>query len=447
MAPSLDYRRAPRTLPLAAGVIVRHGGTLMARTSWRYGFSICALVMTGCVNKPARDANSPTLVAEDIGRTMALIDAEYADVVPRERLYRGAVRGMLTELDPHSSYFDPQEFKELQEHTSGSRVGIGVELDLRGGRVRVIAPVEGAPAFRAGVRPGDELLAVDGHAVEIDGADKVLRRLRGDAGSQVRLKFRRGAATLDIALTREALHFDCASSKTLANGIWYLRIRSFQQQCHEEVMRAWKKAAATKPARILLDMRSNPGGLVTEAVALADEWLEQGDIVSLYARGELRESSPASSGGAFVGIPTVVLLNRWSASASEILAGALKDAKAARIVGEQSYGKGTVQAVVALPSGGGMALTIARYTTPSGRYIQGQGIVPEVQFEQAAAADAPPDMPRESEIPGALAAPKGHQEKPLSTVRLEGVRDGAAPLSDEDTWARAALGLFAERAP
>ncbi len=417
----------------------------MARTSFStkvgklgLALSLALAVAMGCGGTARRGAHDPTRVAEDLGRAMALIDAGYTDIVARDRLYRGAVRGMLAELDPHSSYFDAEEFSELQAQSSGDRVGIGVELDLRGGRARVIAPIEGGPAARAGVQSGDEIVGVDGHTAELEGPEKMLRRLRGEAGRTVTLSIRRGEAELKLILARDSLHFACSVTHTLSGELWYLRIRSFQQGCHQEISRAWESLPKPKPKGILLDLRANPGGLVTEATSLADEWLEHGDIVRLYARGAMRESTPASAGGMWVGIPTVSLVNRWSASAAEILAGALQDAAAATIAGEPSYGKGTVQAVVPLPSGGGMALTIARYTTPSGRYIQGQGIVPDVLFEQSASALTSFALRRESELPGALAAPIAQPRRSTKNVHIAGSVDNAALLSDNDAWALAA---------
>ena len=255
---------------------------------------------------------------------------------------------------------------------------------------------------------------------------------------------------MNVTVVREALHFACAVTKPVESGFWYLRIRSFQRDCHGEIMRAWTALPEPKPRGILLDMRGNPGGLVNEAVALADEWLEHGDVVRLYTRGVLRESTSAHEGGAWVGLPTVAIMSRWSASASEILAGALRDAndteragasapRGARIVGELSYGKGTVQAVVPLPSGGGVALTIARYTTPSGRYIQGQGIVPHVAIEQAQAAASASDMPRESELPGALLAPTAQIQVSERTVHIAGIMDRISVPSANDAWAAVAL--------
>lgn len=401
------------------------------------GVGICFGALS-CGSSRPPGAVSPTRVAEDIGRAMALIDAEYTDVPTRERLYKGAVRGMLAELDPHSSYFDSAEFEDLKASSSGNRVGIGVELDLRGGRARVIAPLEGGPAARAGVLAGDEIVAVDEHRLDREGAERTLRRLRGEAGSSVTLTLKRREAQPQLVVARDALHFNCTIHKSLEPPFWYLRIRSFQEGCHKEVMAAWDALPQPKPQGILLDLRGNPGGVVTEATGLADEWLERGDILKLYARGSLRERTAAEPGGQWVGVPTVVLLNRWSASASEILAGALRDSGAARIVGEQSYGKGTVQAVVSLPSGGGMALTIARYTTPSGRYIQGQGIVPQVLFAQSRAPNADTEVAREASLPGALQAPQGQAQQSERTVQLAGSFEESAPLREDDAWAAAA---------
>lgn len=427
----------------------------MARTLSHAALVGILALAASCGGAGPQGPQDPTRVAEDLGRAMAMIDAEYTDVIARDRLYKGAVRGMLAELDPHSSYFDAQEFKELQEQSSGDRVGIGVELDLRGGRARIIAPVEGSPAARAGVQSGDEIVSVDGHRLDLEGAEKTLRRLRGEPGQAAQLVLRRGTSDVSVTVTRESLHFACTVSKLMPRALWYLRIRAFQQGCHDEVMRAWSALPEPKPLGILLDMRGNPGGLVSESVSLADEWLERGDLVRLYSRGVLRESTPAHEGGAWVGTPTAVLMNRWSASAAEILAGALRDAsndpaavgspRGGLVVGELSYGKGTVQAVVPLPSGGGLALTIARYTTPSGRYIQGQGIVPHVLLEQARAPGSAADMPRESELPGALRAPasQGQAETPShvlrKTVHLAGILEATSLPSESDPWATAAF--------
>jgi carboxyl-terminal processing protease len=323
------------------------------------------------------EAQNPYQVVNQLGRVLVQVENHYVDPVERNKLVEGAIKGMVENLDPHSSYLPPDEWKEFQSDTEGKFGGVGLEVDGRGDKLIVIAPIEGSPAQRAGIKSGDQIVGVDGEDVIGQPLDKVVKRMRGAAGTKVK-----------ITMLREA-----------------------------------KGGVLTA---ILLDVRSNPGGLVDEATEIADEFLTSGGIYSMRHRGEVIEDLKARSGGAFADIPCVALVNEWSASASELLVGALQDNKRATVVGANTFGKGSVQSILPLPNGAGLKLTTARYYTPSGHAIQADGIHPDVRIESGpSGAQEVTKVTRERDLPGHL-PPEGPQGG--NTARDAGgvVLDGGA---------------------
>ncbi len=354
------------------------------------------------------EASSPYALIDQLARVLALTENEYVDPTSRNKLVEGAIKGMVAELDPHSSYMTPAEFAAFQSDTEGHFGGIGVEVDFKNDLLTVVAPMEGSPAEKAGIRPGDQVISVDGRALRGDRLDKVVTVLRGPKGSRVRITLRRPGVAEPIALelVREEIRVKSVDSKRLDHDVGYVRIKQFQAGTHDELLRA--AAALREPGKppiagLLLDLRNDPGGLVDEAEAVADELLDGGVIDSTRHRGKVVEEVRAHAGGAFVAMPVVVLVNEYSASAAELLAGALQDNHRAKLVGAPTFGKGLVQTIFDLPGGAGIRLTTMRYYTPSGRSIQAEGIHPDVTVEPppaAGAAQAP--VVRERDLDGHL---------------------------------------------
>jgi carboxyl-terminal processing protease len=326
---------------------------------------------------------------------MAHIENSYVDPVDEDRLIDGAIRGVVGTLDPHSSYLNAEEYALLESDTTGQFGGVGIEIDARGDYLTVITPIAGSPAARAGVRAGDELLSIDGRDARGLDVDEAVRRMRGAPGSRVRVVLqRRGQSDpLRIEMVREVVHVSSVESHAMEGGIGYLNIRSFQERSSDEVSRALDELTRSAGGRLrglVLDLRNDPGGLLDEAIFIADEFINEGVIVSTRGRnGAAQDEARAHSAGTRPDFPMVVLVNEYTASAAEILAGALQDHHRATLVGTRTFGKGSVQTVIDLPDGGALKVTIARYFTPSGRSIQAQGIAPDVQVEQVTLPEAP----------------------------------------------------------
>ncbi len=314
------------------------------------------------------------------------VENDYVDPVDRAKLVDGAIKGMVAELDPHSSYMSPDEFQAFQSDTEGKFGGIGVEVEMRNEQLVVLSPIEASPSARAGIRSGDVIVSVDGKDPAAGALDKLVEHLRGVPGSHVRVGIRRPGVADVIAfdLVREVIKVPSVSSTLLEGRVAYIRIKQFQEHTHDELLDAVAKLRARSGgalAGILVDMRSDPGGLVDQAADVADEFLDGGVIYTARHRGEIVDQVDAHPGGALSREPCVVLVNQYTASASELVAGALQDNRRATVVGERTFGKGSVQAIVALPGGGGMRLTVSRYYTPSGHAIQADGVHPDVAVE------------------------------------------------------------------
>lgn len=392
------------------------------------------------------EAQNPYQAVNQLGRVLVQVENHYVDPVERNKMVEGAIKGMVENLDPHSSYLPPDEWKQFQSDTEGKFGGVGLEVDGRGDKLIVIAPIEGSPAQRAGIKSGDQIVGVDGEDIVGQPLDKVVKRMRGAPGTKLKITVHRetgrgtatagapdsgiipnadagpngssadgGAAkiestgqTLTLEVTREVIHVSAVVYKLLEGNIGYMRIKQFQERTHSEMMQAAAKLRAESKggiSGILLDVRSNPGGLVDEATEIADEFLSQGGIYSMRHRGQVIEDLKARSGGAFADMPVVVLVNEWSASASELLVGALQDNKRATVVGANTFGKGSVQSILPLPNGSGLKLTTARYYTPSGHAIQADGIHPDVVIEPGTRAPTEAArILRERDLPGHLPA-------------------------------------------
>jgi carboxyl-terminal processing protease len=374
--------------------------------------------------------DTPYAAVEQLGRVLVEVENEYVDPVDRAKLVDGAIRGMVSELDPHSSYMPPDEFQAFENDTEGAFGGIGIEVENRNDQLVVLAPIEGSPAERAGIKSGDWIVAIDGRDPSSEPLDKLIKHLRGAPGSHVKVGVRRkgvnDAITFD--LVREVIHVPSVASKLLSDRTAYVRVKQFQERTHDELLDAaarLRARAGGKLAGIILDLRSDPGGLVDQAADVADEFLDQGIIYTARHRGQIVDEVTARSGGAFVHEPCVVLVNQWTASASELVAGALQDHKRATVVGEPTFGKGSVQAIVPLPGGAGMRLTVSRYYTPSGHAIQADGVHPDITVQRA--VDDATVSYREKDLEGHLApeSSTASAAKPSSVVILPG--DAGAP--------------------
>jgi len=360
-------------------------------------------------------AQSAYLPFDQMSRVLVLVEHNYVEPAQREKLLDGAMRGMVSELDPHSSYMNAEEFLQFQSDTEGKFGGIGVEVDLRDELVTVIAPIEGSPAARAGIRPGDRILKVDGQALRGARVDKIVNLLRGEAGTAVKLTIGRQGVDepIEMSITREVVRVSSIEAKRLDGDVLYIRLKQFQETTHEELLRDVAKARETGSGRfrgVLLDMRYNPGGLVDQSELVADEMMNSGVIYSTRHRGEVLDLVEATPGGALADVPIVTLVNEYTASAAELVAGALQDTGRATVVGANTFGKGSVQTIFELPGGSGLRLTTMRYYTPGGRAIQAQGIEPDVLIRH----EKETDVVRERDLEGHLAA-----EKKATTRRQE----------------------------
>jgi len=364
---------------------------------------------------------SPYAAIGQLGRVLVEIENDYVEPVDRTKLVNGAISGMVASLDPHSAYMPPQDFQVFESDTEGKFGGVGVEVEARDGTLVVMSPIEGSPAERAGIQPGDRIVAIDGVDATGSALDKIVRRMRGVAGTHVKLTIKReGApALMTFDLAREEIHVPSVAARMLDGGVAYVRVKQFQEHTHDELLAATARLRKeSKIVGVVLDLRNDPGGLVDESAEVADEFLSSGTIYTTRHRGEVVDDVRAKSGGAFAEVPVVALVNEYTASAAELVTGALQDNGRATVVGANTFGKGSVQAILGLPGGAGLRLTIARYYTPSGHAIQGDGVHPDVVVESTRVDVPTLPATRERDLEGALApegAPK-RDDRPNATA-------------------------------
>ncbi len=322
------------------------------------------------------------------GEVMERAKVSYVEDVTDKQLIESAINGMLVSLDPHSSYLDAQSFKYMNEQTKGKFGGLGIEVTMENGVVKVVSPIDDTPATKAGLKPGDYITHIDGEQVIGMSLNDAVDKMRGAVGSKVKLSIRRlNVKPFDVTLKREEIKIQSVKSAIKGDDVSYIRITSFSEDTDKMIEKALKKAQKELKGNlkgIVIDVRNNPGGLLDQAVNVSDLFLDKGEIVSTRSKNaEDTVKYNAKSGDIAKGLPIVVLVNDGSASASEIVAGALQDHKRAVILGEKTFGKGSVQTVIPLGKYGAMRLTTARYYTPSGRSIQATGIVPDVEVKPA----------------------------------------------------------------
>jgi carboxyl-terminal processing protease len=362
------------SLGVVLGVCISIGGSVLAERE-------NTVSLQKKVTLPYEDLRTFT---EIFGR----IKKDYVEPVSDKKLLEGAIRGMLTELDPHSSYLDQEQYKDLRVGTTGQFGGLGIEVTMEDGFVKVVSPIDDTPAQRAGMKAGDLIIRLDEKPVKGMTLMEAVKLMRGEPGSDITLTVVREGeqAPLKITITRAIIKVKSVKNKTLDKGFGYIRISSFQSRTGQgvkEAVKSLKKENGGTLEGLVLDLRNNPGGVLNAAVAVSDAFLNGGLIV--YTEGRIKDSEMrfnAAPDDILNGAPIVVLINAGSASASEIVAGALQDHKRAVIMGEKSFGKGSVQTILPTSDGGAVKLTTARYYTPSGRSIQAEGIEPDIQLSR-----------------------------------------------------------------
>ena len=408
--------------------------------------------------EPKQERASTYELLNLFGDVFERVRSDYVDETADEQLIEAAINGMLTALDPHSGYLNAQKFGDMKVQTQGAFGGLGIEVTMEGGLVKVVSPIDDTPAHRAGLEPGDLITHLDGEQVLGMTLTEAVDKMRGAVGSQIRLTVRRNAAQpFDVTLTRAVIKIRSVRSR-LEGQVGYLRISSFNEQTDtglSEEMTKLKETANNKLQGVVVDLRNNPGGLLSQAVAVADAFLDRGEIVSTRARkAEDAQRFNAKAGDLADGLPIVVLINAGSASASEIVAGALQDHGRAIVLGTKSFGKGSVQTIMPLGGNGAMRLTTARYYTPSGRSIQAVGIDPDILVEQARIEPlAQARERREADLRGALdRRPGAEGEPPAPTEAAPGEERSGAPAPGPDYQLQRAvdlvrgLSLYANRA-
>ncbi len=355
------------------------------------------------------------------GAVFERVRSGYVEKVTDKQLIEAAINGMLQALDPHSSYLSPEAFKDMQVDTAGKFGGLGIQVTTERGIVKVISPLDDTPAARAGIRANDLITHIDGKPIIGISLREAVKMMRGPVDSKITIKIRRkGVDPFDVTIVRAIITVKSVRHRTIGN-IGYIRLTAFTQQTTVGLHAALTEFKS-KPGKawrgVVLDLRNNPGGLLSQAIDVTDSFLDRGEIVSTRGReAKISSRYNAKKGDMTDGLPIVVLINGGSASASEIVAGALQDHRRAIVMGTKSFGKGSVQTVVPLGSQGAMRLTTARYYTPSGRSIQAKGIVPDIVVEQAkVTALEPRGLGREADLPNALDADK----KNIGTKREEG---------------------------
>ena len=402
------------------------------------GFCLAVWLALAAAPAPGAESSETYRQLNLFGDVFERVRAEYVEEVTDEQLVEAAVKGMLNALDPHSSYMPPREFKDMQVQTRGEFGGLGIEVTMENGVVKVISPIDETPASRAGMQPGDYITHIDGEQVFGLTLQEAVDRMRGPVKSEITVTVvREGeSAPFDVTLVRDVIRIRSVRWRT-EGEIGYVRITSFNEQTQSGLERGVEELRGELGARmkgLVLDLRNNPGGLLEQAVAVCNAFLRQGEIVSTRGRSEDdAHRFNAEDGDLLDGLPMVVLINGGSASASEIVAGALQDHERAVILGTPSFGKGSVQTVIPLPGDGAMRLTTARYYTPSGRSIQAKGIEPDIAVERTTieAVDTDERM-RESDLRGRLeseAAPDA-QAEPEDAEEEEAADDAAAEGED-----------------
>ncbi len=358
---------------------------------------VLALLLVGGLTRAVQPEKSTYDQLKTFTEVLSLIQDNYVEPVDDQKLIYGAIKGMLDTLDPHSSFLPPDVYREIKVETEGKFGGLGIEITMRNEVLTVVSPIEDTPAYRAGIKAGDQILKVEGEPTKKMSLMEAVKKMRGPKGTKVTISIMREGLEepKDFTIVRDIIRIKSVRSRMLEDGLGYVRIRTFHKTTSKELDRALDRLGKKGMKALVLDLRNNPGGLLRQAVDVADAFLDEGSLV-VYTKGRLQNQNlrfPTSKGG-LLEMPMVVLVNGGSASASEIVSGALQDLGRAVILGTQTFGKGSVQSIVPLSDGSGLRLTTAHYYTPKGRLIQGKGITPDIVVPilspPAAAKPAPP---------------------------------------------------------
>jgi len=410
-------------------VPIRHSGW------WKgvlFGATLVLLVVTGGVQHGTTAIEDTYEKLKVFTEILSLIQSNYVDEVKSRELIYGAVKGMLETLDPHSAFMTPEAFKEMQVETSGSFGGLGIEITVKDRVLTVVAPIDGTPADRAGIQPGDRILKIEGQPTKDMTLMDAVRRLRGPKGSKVTITILREGILepFEVTLVRETIEVRSIRSRDMGDGIFYVRITSFQERTAKDLEKALEQAQKVAATALILDLRNDPGGLLNQAVAVSDMFLDKGQLI-VYTQGRLKNQDlrfAAEHSSNLPKWPMVVLVNGGSASASEIVAGALQDWKRAVILGTRTFGKGSVQTVIPLSDGSGLRLTTAKYFTPRGRSIHSTGITPDIIVEPAR-TDTATQRQRDEET-RRLAPGERPREQRIGDQEGEGVEIGKRDVAD-----------------
>lgn len=354
-------------------------------------YTLIISLITACANAKQSTKEEPINTYELLnmfGEIMERTKSSYVEEVNDKQLIEAAINGMLTSLDPHSSYLTEEDFRYMNEQTKGKFGGLGIEVTMENGVVKVVSPIDDTPAGKAGIKAGDYITDIDGESVIGLTLNEAVSKLRGKVGTKVKIMIRRiNEKPFEVTLKRDEIKVRAVKSEIKNDDILYVRISAFNEDIDKDIEKAVEKARKelkNKLAGIVIDVRNNPGGLLDQAVGVSDLFLERGEIVSTRSRNEEDTIKYSATAGDIAnGLPIVVMINEGSASASEIVAGALQDHHRAVILGEKSFGKGSVQTVLQLRNNAAMRITTARYYTPSGRSIQAKGIEPDIVVKQA----------------------------------------------------------------
>jgi len=415
------------------------------RKGWKAmvaGFTMALLIISGGGRHEVTAVEDSYERLKVFTEVLSLIQANYVDETkPRDLIY-GGIKGMLETLDPHSSFLSPDIFKEMQVETQGSFGGLGIEITVKDRQLTVVAPIEGTPADRAGLHPGDRIVKIDGNPTKDMTLIEAVKKLRGPKGTSVTLTILReeSPGPFELTLVREVIEVKSVRAKDLGDGIAYIRIASFQERTGKDLLKAIELFQKNGISALVLDLRNDPGGLLNQAVQVSDLFLDKGQLI-VYTEGRIKNQDlrfSAEHGAQIPKVPMVVLVNGGSASASEIVAGAMQDWKRALVLGTKTFGKGSVQTVIPLSDGSGLRLTTAKYYTPKGRSIHGTGIVPDIIVEvpRPTLAKAPGgQVEKEKEGEAGKERQEGRQERKISEEEGDpslqiGKRDGPDPSTD-----------------
>ncbi|BCP55629.1 peptidase S41 [Kaistia sp. 32K] len=378
------------------------------------------------------------------GDVFERIRSDYVEKPDDTALIEAAVNGMLTSLDPHSSYMNPKDFKDMQVQTRGEFGGLGIEVTMEDGVVKVVSPIDDTPAAKAGILAGDLIVALDGEAIQNMNLNQAVDKMRGAVNTPITVTIQRKGTEkpFDVKIVRDVIRVQSVRSRT-EGDVGYLRISSFNEQTYDGLKSAIEKLqkdiGKDKVKGYILDLRNNPGGLLDQAELVGDAFLDKGEVVSTRGRhADQNMRYDARPGDLTDGKPIIVLINGGSASASEIVAGALQDHKRATILGTRSFGKGSVQTIIPLGSNGAIRLTTARYYTPSGRSIQAKGIDPDIQVVQ----ELPPELKDKVTDTKGEASLKGHLTNEGGGDEGTGSQAYVPPEAKDDKQLQEAIGLL-----